>query len=124
MGRRIARWTISLVIVAAVAIALYSYLYAKASRGVKEEVLKIVDEMAIDSAMRPKVRRLIEESHEEAMKAALDIGRELGRKFDPQRYLDELFTQVEARARAEGLTRMADLVAQEKTAFRLDTTER
>lgn len=119
----IIRWLISVVVLGIFALVAYNYLYSKASDGMRAEVLKIVDEMALESQWRPEVRRLIEEAHEEAFAAALNIREQLGRKFDAKRYIDELFDRVVAYAREEGRDRLADTVERERHAFSLDVSE-
>ncbi len=119
----IIRWLISVVVLAIAAFGGYKYVYSRASDGVRTEVLKIVDEMALESQWRPEVRRLMEAAHEEAFAASLNIKEQLGRKFDAKRYIDELFDRVVAYAREEGRDRLADTVERERHAFTLNVSE-
>ena len=101
----------------------YNYLYSRASDGVRDEILKIVDDMALETQWRPEVRRLMEAAHDQAFSLALNIKEHLGRKFDEERYIHELFDRVVAYARKEGRARMADAVERERQAFSLDVSE-
>ena len=117
------RWLISLIILACVAFGGYKYVYSRASDGVRDEVLKIVDDMSIESQWRPEVRRYIRQAHDQAFEAALNVKAQLGRKFNAQVYVDELFDRVVQYARNQGHDRLADTVERERHAFTLDVKE-
>ena len=83
----------------------------------------MVDEMALEASWRPEIKRLVDGHHDTAFAASLDVRRQLGRKFDPERYMDELFDRIVARARQEGRPRMADQLDRERRTFSLGTIE-
>lgn len=107
-----------------VAWGAYVYLYDRASDTVKAEVLKVVDEMFDSTENRIAIRRFIENAHADAFAQALDLKREHGRKFDGPLYFRLVFDSVIARARAKGLTRLADTVERERKYFTFETAEK
>lgn len=118
------RWSLSVAVLAGIAVWTYTYLYDRASDTVKAEVLLVVDEMFDSPENRTTVRRFVEVAHADAFEQALDIRRQHGAKFDGPLYFRLVFDSVIARARSEGMTRMADTIEREREHFTFETTEK
>ena len=115
--KRILRWLVTLVVLAAVALGTYSYLYNKVSDRVRSEVLRIADDMTTSSEDRDVLHRLLAEAHDQAFERALDLTKERGRQFDGEQYFNEVLDRVVAGARAEGLGALADSVDRQRQHF-------
>ncbi len=122
--KRILRWSVTLVVLTAVALGTYSYLYRRVSDRVRAEVLRIADDMTTSSEDRDVVRRLLAEAHDPAFERALDLTKARGRQFDGEQYFSEVLDRVVAGARAEGLDALADSVDRQRQHFTFTVSTR
>lgn len=122
--KRVLRWSVTLVVLTAVALGTYSYLYRRVSDRVRTEVLRIADDMTTSSEHRGVLRRLLAEAHDQAFERALDLTKERGRQFDGEQYFNEVLDLVVAGARAEGLDALADSVDRQRQHFTFTVSTR
>ena len=117
------RWLIAAAVIIAAA-AFYSYREKDAAAGVKAEVREIIMEMDLMPAWEDAALKLVDVAHPQAFQSALDVTRELGRKFDETVYYDELFDRVIAFAREDGKHDLADSLDRQRRHFQLTVTEK
>lgn len=123
-GHGAARWLVGIVIVAAIGLGLFFYRHQQASAAIKAEALGIVAEFDLRPEWEAQARAYVNQAHEKAFNAALDIAGQHGRKFDADTYLEVLFDQVIAWAREDGEDGLADYLSDNRATFSLDVSER
>ena len=117
-------WLLVLVVVVVVAIVLYTRREQSGADRVREEVMGIVQDMDLLPEWEKEVLELVDVFHQQAFTKALDVTKELGRKFDAQVYCKELFDLIIASVREEGKTDLADSLDRQRKEFRLSVTEK
>lgn len=123
-GRKsLVRWLVTFVILAAISVGGFYYVYQRAGDAIKSEMLKVVDDIGFTAEDRAAVNGFIADAHGEAFRHALDVTRTHGRKFDEQLYFNEIFDNIIDRAREDGMDRVADTLGRERVHFSLTVTE-
>ena len=117
-------WLLVVVVLAIAAYMLYTRREQSAADRVKAEVVAIVHDMDLFPDWEDKVLELADVAHPQAFAKALDVTKELGRKFDASVYYKELFNLVIASAREEGKNDLADSLDRQRKTFQLSATER
>ena len=117
-------WLLVVAVVAIAASVLYTRREQSAADRVKAEAVGIVQDMSLLPDWEEKVLELVDVAHPQAFAKALDVTKELGRKFDASVYYKELFDLVIASAREEGKNDLADSLDRQRKSFQLSVTER
>lgn len=123
-GGGVVRWVIACVILLTVGIGFYTYRQKQSSDRIKTEMLAIFDDMQLSSDWRGEVARLFPAAHKQAYANAMDIRKQLGRKFNAKEYYDEVFDLIVRWAREDGRERLAERLETDRKSFALRVTER
>lgn len=118
------RKVIGILMLLAAAVAVYFYYQQRVSEPVKQELMRIADDMDLSPAWTADLKNMIEQFHDGAFRKALDVSKELGRKFDEKLYYDEIFRRIIDSANQQGKTEFAAKLAEEKEFHSLAVTER
>jgi hypothetical protein len=117
-------WLFVLVVAGVAAYAFYTYREQSAAERVKAEVIAIVHDMDLLPAWEEDVLERVDVAHPQAFAKALDVTKQLGRKFDASVYYKELFDAVIASARENGKHDLADSLDRQRRHFQLSVSER
>ncbi len=123
-AKRILSWVLGMAVVAGVGVGFYNYKHQRASAVLLAQILGVADDMDISPGFKDELHTLLRAAHEDAFARALDISRDLGRKFDEGLYYKEIFDAVIARAREQGKNDFGDRIEQERKYFSITVTER
>ena len=117
------RWLLSVSVIAIGSVVAYRHFKSKASERVRAEIVKLADDMQIPGASREHVRWMIEQAHEKAFSAALNIMNDTGKKFDETIYVETIFDELIRIARSEGNDDLADTIQEERAFIKFDVQE-
>jgi hypothetical protein len=118
------RNVVALILVIGVGVGVFMYRRGSASDEIKTQMLLIVDDMDLPAQERGEVKALVSQFHRQAFNRAMDVSKQLGRKFDEKSYYEEVFSLVVTRLREEGNTLLADNVERRHTFHSLSVKER
>lgn len=122
--KRIVAGLLTFVVLTTAALVTYRILRERASDKIKNDILRVADDMTLSPVDRAEAKRLIAAAHEGAFDDALHLTGPKGSKFDGERYINGLFERVVAQARSEGRGDLADTIERERANFSFDITER
>ena len=106
------------------AVLFYNYMRSDSSNRIKNEMLRLLDDMELTAEERAEAKRLVEAHHAAVFESALDVSRKLGNKFNENLYYDELFTQMIDQASADGHSELAQKLDSQRKLHSLNVTER
>jgi hypothetical protein len=112
------------IMILAAAAGMYLYYQHRVSDPVRQELMRIADDMDLAPVWTADLKDMIERFHEEAFRRALDVSQELGRKFDAKAYYEEIFRRIIDYAQEQGKPEFAARLAEEKEFHSLRVTER
>lgn len=115
---------VSLLLLVGVGVGVYIYLQEDASKSIKAEMARLIDDMEINPEWREEASVLFTACHEKAFEAALDVTQRLGKKFDSDTYYNKVLEMMQERAREDGNTLLADKLEEQKPLHTLKVTER
>jgi hypothetical protein len=95
------RKMLAAVTVVVFAVGIYSYFRDRESLKIKNEMLRLVDDLDLSSQQRDRARGMVELAHNSVFAQSLDLSRERGRKFDAKLYQEEMFSRMIAQALSE-----------------------
>ncbi len=104
------RKLLAALLVVGVGVGVFVSRRGSASNEIKSQMLLILDDMDFTPRGRDEVKRLVLQFHDRVFSQALDMSRELGRKFDERSYYDELFRLVVFQLHEEGSASLAKKV--------------
>ena len=95
------RKLLAVVTIAVVTVGTYTYSRDRESLKIKNEMLRLVDDLELSPQQRDRARGMVESAHNSVFASALDLSRERGHKFDARLYQEEMFASMIAQARNE-----------------------
>ena len=118
------RRLIALLLIVIVGVGVYVLKRDAARENVRREMVGIIGDMSLSAKDQEAVVALVNRFHDQAFRAALDVSKELGRKFDERAYYDDIVQRITAALRDVGRESLATAFQHKQEFFSLSVSER
>lgn len=118
------RRLIALLLIVIAGVGVYVFKRDAARENVRREMVGIVGDMSLSTKDHDAVVALVNRFHDQAFRAALDVSKELGRKFDESAYYDDIVQRITTALRDAGRDSLATAFQHKQSRFSLIVSER
>ena len=113
-----------MLLIVIVGVGVYVFKRDAARENIRREMVGIVGDMEFSAKDRETVAALVNRFHDQAFRSALDVSKELGRKFDESAYYDDIVQRITAALRDAGRDSLATAFQEKQRFFSLSVSER
>ncbi len=118
------RRLILLLLIVIAGVGVYVFKRDAARENVRREMVLIVGDMNFSEKDQQAVVALVDRFHDQAFRAALDVSKELGRKFDESAYYDDIVQRIITALGDAGRESLATAFQHKQSRFSLIVSER
>ena len=115
---------IAVLLIVSVGIGVYVFKRDAARENIRREMVGIVGDMDLPAKDQEAITALVNRFHDQAFRAALDVSKELGRKFDESAYYEDIVQRITAALRDAGRDSLATAFHEKQGFFSLSVSER
>lgn len=118
------RRLIALLLIVIAGVGVYVLKRDAARENVRREMVGIIGDMSLSAKDQEAVVALVNRFHDQAFRAALDVSKELGRKFDESAYYDDIVQRIITALGDAGRDALATAFQHKQSRFSLSVSER
>lgn len=113
-----------MLLIVIVGVGVYVFKRDAARDNIRREMVGIITDMEFSAEDQEAVAALVTRFHDQAFRDALDVSKELGRKFDESAYYDDIVQRITAALRDAGRESLATAFHEKQSFFSLSVSER